>query len=286
MENKTADKPTEESNWMGPSGERWLANADRFEQMLRPIGHALIDHAALRPGEKVVDIGCGAGEISLELARRVGPTGQVTGLDISPPLVAEANRRAAAIVPKLPVQFELGDAARVSVSTAPVDCLVSRFGVMFFSEPYPAFAHLHTLLRPGGRFVFACWAALKENPWMGEVRNVFSEHFDLPALPPRAPGPFAFQEPDYVRDLLGSAKFNNVEIAPWKGNIPVGGPGNDPKAATDFMMMTVSIAKVVADAPPEVQDLVRQKLCDRLNAWMTPAGVHMPASVWLVSAVA
>src|SRR4051812_28523477 len=126
MENKTG-KPSEESNWIGPSGERWLANAERFEQMLWPIGRALIEHAALRAGETVIDIGCGAGAVSLELARRVAPTGRVTGLDISPPLVGEANRRAAALVPKLPVQFELGDAARVSVSAAPVDCLVSRF---------------------------------------------------------------------------------------------------------------------------------------------------------------
>lgn len=280
------NKPSEESNWMGPSGERWLANAERFEQMIRPIGHALIELAAPRPGEKLIDIGCGAGEMTLEMARRVGPTGLVTGLDISPPLVAEANRRAAALPHQLPVQFVLGDAARASIPTAPVDCLVSRFGVMFFSDPYPAFAHVHTFLRPGGRFAFASWDSLRENPWMAEVRSVLSDHFELPKPPPRAPGPFAFEEPDYVSDLLAAAKFKNIQIVPWQAHIPVGGPGSDPNSAAEFLMSAVSLAKVLSDTPSEVRELVRQKLCDRLKPWITPTGVRMPAAVWLVTAVA
>src|SRR4051812_11842195 len=123
------DRPSEEEMWAGPSGERWLANAMRFERSLQPIGDKILDNAQLAPGNHVLDVGCGAGSMTMDIASRVAPTGSVTGLDISPALVAEATRRAAQTSPKLPARFLQADAAKADLPQA-FDRLVSRFGIM------------------------------------------------------------------------------------------------------------------------------------------------------------
>lgn len=278
------DRPSEEEMWAGSSGQRWLANAARLEQTMRPIGDALLDRAALAPGEALLDVGCGAGALSLAAAARVAPGGSVTGIDISPDLVAEGTRRAAAERPPVPVRFLAADAARTPLPPDGADCLLSRFGTMFFSDPGAAFSHLHSLLRPSGRLALAVWAPLTENPWMLELRNVIAAHFDLPTPPPRTPGPFAFDDPEYLRAILTGAGFTNIDFSPWKTHIPVGGPDSTPRAATDFMLSAMSTAQRALDAPPEVREQVRRDLGDRLANYNTPAGVQMPASVWFVTA--
>jgi SAM-dependent methyltransferase len=281
----TADKPTEESLWAGPSGERWLANVDCFEATLRPIGEALVALAGFRAGDTVIEIGCGAGATSIDIAGRVAPGGSVTGIDISPGLIAAAARRAA---PKkeLPVRFMLGDAATIPLPAGQADWIVSRFGVMFFSNPYTAFAHLHGLLKPTGRLAIACWAPLKENLWMREVRGILASHVDLPAPVPRASGPFAFDDPDYPREILGRAGFNNIEFVSWKNHLLVGGGGSDPQIAADFLLKALFIAQLGDEVPETLRKLIRQQVVERLQAFMTPAGVSMPASAWLVTASA
>lgn len=284
METPKADRPSEEQMWAGPSGDRWLANATGLEETMRPVGEALLDLAALSPGDQVLDIGCGAGGVSLAAAQRVAPGGCVTGIDISPVLVAEAARRAAVANLPVPVHFLAADAARTPLPPAQADCLLSRFGTMFFTNPVAAFTHLHGLLRPGGRLALAVWAPLSENPWMFELRNVVAAHFDLPTVPPRTPGPFAFDEPEYLRGILTEAGFTPIAFRRWQGNIPVGGPGSTPPSATYFMISAMSVGQRVLDAPPEVREHVRRDLHDRLTPYHTPAGVQMPASVWFVSA--
>jgi SAM-dependent methyltransferase len=279
------DKPTEESLWAGPSGERWLANVDRFEATIQPIGDALIARAGFRPGEHVLDIGCGAGATSIDIARRVAPGGSVTSIDISPGLLAEAKRRAAA-AGELPIRFVLGDAATIDLPVGQADWMVSRFGVMFFSDPHGAFAHLRQLLKPTGQLAIACWAPLKENAWMREVRSILAAHMELAAPVPHGSGPFAFDDPDYVRGLLGSAKFKQIEITPWKGELFVGGAGSNAEAAADFLLKALFIAQLGEDVGQDKKRLIRQQVVQRLGSFMTPAGVSMPASAWLVSAVA
>ena len=224
--------------------------------------------------------------MSLEIAERVGPGGSVTALDIAPGLVAEGARRAreAAGRPKGEVRFILGDAAKAELPPGEADCLVSRFGIMFFTDPYAAFAHMRGFLRAGGRLALACWAPLQENPWMLEVRSIVAAHFELPTPPPRTPGPFAFDEPEYLRGILTKAGFQQIEINKWEADLFVDGPGSTPETATDFLMNALSMAQRATDAPEEVRNQVRKELSNRLETFMTPGGVRMPAAVWLVTA--
>jgi SAM-dependent methyltransferase len=274
-----------ETLWAGQRGERWLTNVDRFEEMLEPIGQALIELAACQPGEQIIDVGCGAGVTSISIAQQVGLAGAVTGLDISPVLVAAATKRAQDLELEN-LRFVLGDAAIAELPLAQADCLVSRFGIMFFSDPQVAFAHLHGFLKPSGRMIFACWAPLLQNTWRLEVENIINTHFPAPTPTPRAPGPFAFDEPLYIQEILQTAGFKNISILPWQNKLPIGGVGSSAGSAADFLIKAMGIAQLQEDLPIEVKIAMHKELENRLEIFQTKNGVQMPAAAWLVSTYA
>ncbi len=283
MTNISPEKASSETLWAGQRGERWLANADRFEEMLEPIGRALIELAACQPGERIIDVGCGTGATSIAIARQVSAAGGVTGLDISSVLVAEASKRAGMLGLEN-LHFVLGDAAIAELPVAQADAVVSRFGVMFFSDPQAAFIHLHGFLKPGGRMVFACWAPMLQNLWRLEVENMINAHFPLPTPVPRAPGPFAFDEPEYVQEILQLAGFKNIRITPWQNNLGIGGAGSNARSAAEFLLKALGNAQLPEDVPAAIGMAIQSELEERLKMFETKDGVQMPAAAWLVSA--
>jgi SAM-dependent methyltransferase len=283
MTDTSPEKVSSESLWAGQSGERWLTNADRFEEMLEPIGHALIELAACQQGERIIDVGCGAGATSISISQKVGAAGAVTGLDISSVLVAEATRRAQMLGLEN-LSFVLGDAAIAELPLAQADCVVSRFGIMFFSDPQAAFAHLHGFLKPSGRMFFACWAPLLQNLWRLEVGNIINAHFPLPTPIPRAPGPFAFDEPAYVQEILQSAGFKDVKISQWQDNLCIGGNGSNAESAAEFLLKALGNTQLPEDLSAEIRIAIHTELKERLRMFETEKGVQMPAAAWLISA--
>jgi SAM-dependent methyltransferase len=272
-------------DWAGEMGERWLANMDRFEGMLAPVGHALLGHCAFRPGESVVDIGCGAGRTSLDIARQVVPSGKVLGVDISAQLVAAAGRRAQA-EHLGNVSFLCADATTVVIEGPPFDRLFSRFGIMFFEDAWAAFANLHTLLRAGGRADFSVWAPAKENPWIVEVMGLVGQYVELPERQPRAPGPFALDDPTYIRELLEQGGFSATRIDTWEGKQPVGVPGATPREAVDFVFDAMSFGKVLDDKGEEVRAKVKTDLAALFARYHGTSGIQMPGRAFFVTAVA
>ena len=264
-------------------GDRWLASLDAFESMMQPVGQALLTRAAFRPGETVLDVGCGGGDNSRAIAKAVAPMGQVLGLDVSPALVAEAKRRAAQqAVPGL--AFLAGDAATVIPQGAPFDRLFSRFGVMFFAEPEDAFTHLHGLLQPGGRFDFACWAPLADNPWMASLADIVRRHISLPPPPPGEPGPFSLADISALHGLLTQAGFTAIEHQLWQGPQWLGGQGADAATALRFALQSMSFSRAVAAQSDDLQQLIAADLLSWLRAHQSSAGVALSASAWLVTA--
>ncbi len=270
-------------DWAGPAGARWLAQLDRFETMIEPIGKALLDQAAYSANETVVDIGCGGGWTTRQIASAVGNAGFALGLDISPDLVAAASDRAAR-AGLANIRFEQGDAASVMPAEAPFDRLFSRFGSMFFADPYSAFANLRRMLRKGGRLDIAVWAPIADNPWQREVMAVIKQYIELPAPEPRAPGPFALADRDYLTDLLQSASFSSIEIAAWVGDQRVGGPGSDPQSAARFVLEGMQIGDLVRASSEQVHKAIHEDLAGLFERNRDDDGVRMGAKAWLVSA--
>ena len=271
-------------DWAGEMGARWLANLKGFESTIAPAGEALLVHAAYQPGERVVDIGFGGGATSLAIAQAVAPQGEVVGIDISPDLAAATTRRAAA-AGITNARFICADAATVTVPEAPFDRLCSRFGSMFFSEPVSAFANLRGLLKPGGRLDLAVWGPPQQNPWMLEGMTVARRHVEMPAPVPRAPGPFAFEERDYMEETLIAAGFSNVNIVAAKGELPVGGLGATPEQAQAFVRHALAFGQALLDYPPEVQAAAAAELTSLYTKYYRPGeGVMMGYAIWLVSA--
>lgn len=270
-------------DWAGQAGTRWLAQLDRFESMIEPIGKALLARGAYTASETVVDVGCGGGWTTRQIAAAVGNTGFALGLDISADLVAAATDRARR-VDLANIRFEQGDAATAMPEEAPFDRLFSRFGSMFFPEPYPAFGNLHRMLREGGRLDIAVWAPIAENPWQREVMAVIKQHIDLPTPLPRAPGPFALGERDYVIDLLQSAGFSDIKFDAWTGDQRVGGPGSSPESAASFVLDGMHIGDLVKASGEEVREAIHPNLSELFERNCDQDGVRMGAKAWLVSA--
>ena len=195
------DRNTDQADyWNGPAGRRWMERQDTQDILLAPISELSFDRAHPEKGERVVDIGCGCGATTIELGRRVGPTGYVLGLDISAPMLGRARERAPA---DLPLEFVLADATVHSFEPGRSDLLFSRFGVMFFADPAVSFANMRKALRTGGRLAFACWREPRQNPWMMIALQEAYKHVPrLPEMGPEDPGPFSFASEQRVRRIL------------------------------------------------------------------------------------
>jgi SAM-dependent methyltransferase len=221
MSAPTAEGPNADqiAYWNAQAGETWVKLQPRLDAQIEALGGGAIDALAPQAGERIIDIGCGAGASSMELARRVGPSGHVLGVDISAPLQDLARRRAAAAGLDGRLQFALGDAQIHPFEPGAADGVFSRFGVMFFADPVAAFANLRRALKPGGRLAFLCWQAASANPCFtlpmaAAVAGVpeFAPPADAAPPAPGAPGPFAFADPDRVRSILGDAGFHDIAV--------------------------------------------------------------------------
>jgi SAM-dependent methyltransferase len=178
----------------------WAEVRESLELQLAPLGQRALAALAPRPGESIVDIGCGGGETTLELARAVAPDGTVMGIDLSAAVLAFARRAAEG---SQRVRFVAADAQAYPFEPASFDAAFSRFGVMFFGDPMAAFTNIYRSLKPNGRLAFVCWRALEQNPLDLVPLRAASPH--LPPQPthdPEAPGPFAFADADRVRGIL------------------------------------------------------------------------------------
>ena len=266
------------------SGQAWVANQRAFDRMLAPLGDLVVAAAAPKAGERVLDVGCGFGPTS----RQVATSGAIVhGVDISDPMVAEARR----LVPQ--ATFAVADAQTDDLG-GPYDLIVSRFGVMFFDDPVAAFTNLHAHA-PSGRLAFVCWNDQPRSTavWAGgEVLRAA-----LPSPPPplaaQAAGPFALSDAERTRSILVEAGWQDVRIDGQEVPCELGWGGQDGDPDSDGVEERVSVLlaaeigqlmreQVPADEQPALIDEMRESLRARVSGGM----LRLHASVWVVRAVA
>src|SRR5487761_1952207 len=212
MDDEIESNETERRRW---NDGYWSGVWPRREQLTGVVTPTLLQHAGLGVGQRVLDVGSGAGITSIAAASLVMPGGRVTGADISRPLVefATARAREEGLVN---LDFVVVDAQEDQVPGSPFDAAISQFGVMFFERPERAFANIRAQLRPGGRLTFACWRPLAENSWH---LNFALGRF-LPAPRPVVPGtsptgPFALADAARTTDLLAATGWAEIRHAPY-----------------------------------------------------------------------
>jgi SAM-dependent methyltransferase len=270
--------------WNAEPGSNWTKRQGELDAQLGPIGRVAMEALEIIAGEHLLDVGCGCGHTTLELAKTVGPTGSATGADLSREMLACARDRARES--GLPnVTFVEADAQTEVLGPGRFDGVYSRFGVMFFDDPEAAFRNLLNALRPGGRLGFVCWQPLLENPWMMVPLAAAAQHVQLPPPPPPGtPGPFAFGDPDRVRGILEGAGFEKVRIDPWRGELAPG--GGRLSTGVDLFLEIGPVSRVLreAGAGPEVKKRVVEAIREAIVPFEGPDGVRMPCATWIVTA--
>ena len=278
---------TQAEYWNGEVGARWARNQAVLDALFTPLTEALLARVPVGDGASALDIGCGSGATTLEVARRIGPGGRVTGADISAPLLAVARDRAASEAPGgAPIHFIEADVETADLGR--FDQILSRFGVMFFSDSARAFANVRRMLAPGGRLTVLCWRALPENLWVSVPREAVLPF--LPALPPPqpdTPGPFRFAEADVLVALLRGAGFETVTCDAVDRDIVLGRGESDAAAVETATRISLDLgpnSHLVREAAPDLRARAEAGVTDVLRQHAREGSVQLRAACWLVQA--
>lgn len=267
------------TEWQGRVGRSWANEWRRTDRSFSALTPRLLDAALAEPFTSALDIGCGAGEVSLALAE-ARPTSAVIGVDVGEDLLAVARERGGDVGN---AAFEHGDAATWSPADFAPDLLVSRHGVMFFDDPVRAFTHLGARAASNARLVFTCFRSASENAWAQGLANLLPGEGDAPSQPGE-PGPFAFADKGYVRTMLMHAGWSEVAFEPI--DFPyLAGSGADPVGDAMSYFLVIGPA---ARAATQLDDRQRPGFLARLREFLTNHAcgdrVELGAAVWLVSA--
>ncbi len=272
-----ADTPTQAELWNGPAGHAWVTAQRILDEMFIGLATHLAQTIPLNANWHVLDVGCGTGDTTLTLARRLGPGGHATGIDISAPMIEVARQRAADAA--LPVEFIAADAGQPPLPAGSIDRIVSRFGVMFFDNPVQAFTRLRDTTRQGGTLHAVVWRSAADNPFMITAERAATSLLPLPPRVPDGPGQFAFANPDKVRGILEAAGWCEVAITPLDVTCEI--------ARTDLRTYISLLGPVGTALRSETLDgAERERILDTLEAAFSPFmvgdRVQFTAACWVI----
>ncbi len=248
-----------------------------LDRQLAPLGLRAMETLGLKEGDQVADIGCGTGQTCMQLAKAVGSTGSVSGIDVSSTMVAAAKNRTNGL-PQITIT--LADAQSFQFKPSSLDALYSRFGVMFFPDPVRAFTNLRGTLKTGGKIAFVCWRRLEDNG----LDNVPLQAA-LPYLPAELTQNldeavhFSFSEPNIVQDIMTEAGFQDVQIASHDEAVSSG----DLDSMHELSLSVGTLGKMVRENP-ELREKVSRPVRAALDTYCRKSDYSLDAAVWIVSA--
>ncbi|WP_030857051.1 class I SAM-dependent methyltransferase [Streptomyces sp. NRRL F-2747] len=263
--------------WDGQEGAYWAEHADRFDRAVRGYRADFLAAAGVSDADRVLDIGCGTGETTRDLARQA-TGGRVLGVDLSSAMLRVARQRAAA-GGLHNADFVQADAQVHPFPAAAFDVAVSRSGTMFFADPVAAFRNIGGALRPGGRLVQLVWQPLADNEWFLSLTRALAAGRPLPAPAAGAPGPFSLADPARARTVLGAAGFTDIRLEPHREAMWFG------EDAADAERFTLGMLGWMLDGLDERD---RRRAVDALRSTLTAhesgTGVLYASAAWIIRA--
>lgn len=272
------------ADWAVSRSDKWRRQLAGLEAMLAPIDEPLIRALEMTAPCRIADVGCGGGATTLEVVRRA-PAGSVGhGFDLSPALVDVARGRRDTSDHSL--RFDVADMGTAGPPDGQYERLVSRLGIMFFSDPDAAFVNLRRWLAPGGRFAFAAWGPLADNEWMTTTQDAVAEVTQLPPLDAAGPGPFRYADAAPLLSLLEGVGFGDIQLHDWRGALPLGGGLGAADAARFALAAFSSFAESLSDAGGDAPDRALCALIARFARYERDGAVTMNARVHIISGTA
>jgi SAM-dependent methyltransferase len=274
MSDPIADPDFEQANDL--AGRTRAELHEPLEKQLAPLGRRAMSALSARYGERILDLGCGTGQTSVELASVVGSQGQVLGIDLSAAALEIAQIGAKNCAQ---VRFVQADAQVFPFEPGIYDGAFSRFGVMFFADPVTAFVNIRRALKPAGRLAFVCWRSLEENDLDIVPLRAASPYLPSQSSKPGSAPPFSFAEPGRVHEILTAAGFKDIQITAYDEEVGSG----DPESMLELSLRMGSLGKIVREAP-ELRAFVVEPVRKALTAHFGPKGATLNAATWIVTA--
>jgi SAM-dependent methyltransferase len=274
--------------WDGPLFERFTHFREVVVTGLANHGEAALELYPPPRGGSVLDVGCGFGDATQRIAELVGPEGSVVGVDVSPKFI-EASRHEAAEAGVENASFETVDVQTGELG-GPYDYVFSRFGVMFFAGPVPAFRNIRSAMVPGGRLVMVVWRRREDNPWMYRAQQIVEGIVSRPTEyddPTCGPGPFSMAGADTTSDILLGAGFEEIRFDRLELPIVVGRNTDEAIELVMSLGPAGEIIRLLGDRADDRLDEIEAALRDGLSEFIGDDGtLTAGASTWVVSAVA
>jgi SAM-dependent methyltransferase len=273
--------------WSGPLFERFVRYRDLVIDGLGAHGKTAMAAHPPRPGDRALDIGCGFGDTTQQLAGLVGPEGGALGVDVSGPFI-EAARLEVEEAGAENVRFEVGDVQVMELGET-FDYAFSRMGIMFCANPVQLLRNVREALAPGGRFCAVVWRRKIDNEWVHRAEQVVEGYLDHPEEteePSCGPGPFSMANADTVSEQLKIAGFEEISLQRCDLPLKI---GRDLDHAVEFNMALGPAGEVLRmweDRIDEIRPKVAADLREALAEFDGPDGVYAPASTWIIGAVA
>jgi SAM-dependent methyltransferase len=271
--------------WSGPLFDLFVKYRDLTSNGLGAHGEMAMQANPPRPGDRVLDVGCGFGDTTQRLAELVGREGSALGVDVSEPFVATAREEAEA-AGATNVEFRVADVQTLELPRE-FDYAYSRMGIMFFANPVAALRNVRQALVPGGRLTAVVWRRKLDNEWVRRAEEIVDEYLDHPEEtdePTCGPGPFSMANADTVSEQLKIAGFE--EIALRRSDLPMK-VGKDLDQAVEFGMALGPAGEVLrlwGDRVDEIRPEIAAKVRAAIAEFEGPDGVYAPASTWIITA--
>lgn len=204
--------------WTNSAGKLWVKDKVEKDNMLEPLGNYALSKFNIIEGMNVLDIGCGTGITSTQIAKKINNIGYVTGLDLSETMINEAIKYSEKLGIKN-INFAVKDIQNEELKILEYDAAFSRFGVMFFSNPIMAFKNIYSALKKNGILTFICWQSQKENPWYNSGLEIVKKYIDVPLPKENSPGPFAYADKSYIHNILTNSGYKDIEFYSYEKDI-------------------------------------------------------------------